>query len=48
MREFLRKRPWIWIVFLLFLFVGANLLFLFVATSSHGPDLMPVVPQAER
>lgn len=41
MTEYIRQRPWIWVLVILALFVGVNILLLVVATSSHGPDLMP-------
>lgn len=48
MTEYIRQRPWIWVLVLLGLFVGVNVLLLVVATSSHGPDLMDAAPTVER
>lgn len=39
------KRPWLWIVALLALFVTANVAVFVAAQLSHGPDLLP--PGAE-
>lgn len=38
----LRERPWLLIVALLLLFVGANTAVLVAAQMSHGPDLLVV------
>lgn len=40
MTEFLKQRPWLWIVVVLVLFVAVDALLLYVAQSSHGPDVM--------
>lgn len=40
------KRPWLWIVALLVLFVSANIAVLVAAQLSHGPDLLPSSEEA--
>ena len=46
MTEFLKKRPWIWIVVLLGLFVLLDAIFLYVASSTQGDELKPLPPAA--
>lgn len=48
MTEYIRQRPWIWVIVLLGLFVSINVIMLVVATSSHGPDLLDTAPAVER
>lgn len=40
----MKKRPWLWIVALLALFVAANVAVLVAAQMSHGPDLLENAP----
>lgn len=42
MREFLAKRPWLFVVGILFFFVVANVTVLVVAQSTQGADLVDV------
>jgi hypothetical protein len=41
MTEYLKKRPWIWIVVLLGLFVLLDAIFFYVASTTQGDDLKP-------
>jgi hypothetical protein len=41
MIEFLKKRPWIWIIVLLGIFVLLDAIFFYVASSTQGNDLQP-------
>ena len=40
MKRWIKERPWIWIFLVLALFVTVNAILLYVAQSSHGPDLL--------
>jgi len=39
MNEFVKKRPWIWIIVLLGLFVLLDVIFLYVASTTQGDDV---------
>ncbi len=41
MNEYMKKRPWIWIIVLLGLFILLDAIFLYVASSTQGGDLKP-------
>ena len=48
MSEYLKKRPWIWIIVLLGLFVLLDAIFLYGATSTEGDDVKPRAPAVEQ
>ena len=46
MNEFVKKRPWIWIIVLLGLFVLLDVIFLYVASTTQGDDVPRRQPAA--
>ena len=45
--EFIKQRPWIWIVVLLGLVVVAESIFFYVASSTLGTELVPFPDQVQ-
>jgi hypothetical protein len=46
MREFLKRRPWIWVIALIALVFGFEGIFFYVASATAGPELEPMQPTA--